>query len=205
MSQARMSEDQIYGPGVALLIVDLQNDFVDAAGSLTVEGARAVVPFANTQIRRARSAGAIVIYTQDWHPPHTPHFAVDGGIWPVHCVADTWGAAFVPELLVEGPVVRKGTGGEDGYSGFSMRDVESGSVRSTELGRILSAAGVHTVVLCGLATDYCVEQTGLDAERLGFKVVVLLDGVRAVERHPGDGTKALEVLRAAGAELIDRT
>lgn len=200
-----MSEDSIYEPEVALLVVDLQNDFVDPSGSLRVEGAQEIVPFANAQVRRARSAGATVIYTQDWHPPHTPHFAADGGLWPVHCVAGTWGAAFVPTLLVEGPVVRKGTGGEDGYSGFSMRDVESGSILSTRLTELLKEAHVHTVVLCGVATDYCVKETGLDAVTLGFDVIVLLDGVRAVDRHPGDGAKALEELAAVGVQLRDRT
>jgi nicotinamidase/pyrazinamidase len=194
-------EDGLYAPEVALVVVDLQNDFVDPAGSLYVRGGQELVPFANAQIGLARSAGATVVYSQDWHPPHTPHFARDGGRWPVHCVAGTRGAAFVPELIIDGPVVRKGTGGEDGYSAFSMRDVESGSVRSTELAELLAGADVRTVVLCGVATDYCVKETGLDAIRLGYGVIVLVDGVRAVDAVPGDGSRALEVLHAAGAEL----
>jgi nicotinamidase/pyrazinamidase len=194
--------EDAYGPGVALLVVDLQNDFIDAAGSLCVRGGQEVVPFANAQIRLARLAGASVFYTQDWHPRHTPHFARDGGTWPVHCVADTWGAAFVPGLIIEGPVVRKGTGGEDGYSGFSMRHLESGSIRSTELSGLLAASDVKTVVLCGVATDYCVKETGHDAIRLGYNVIVLVDGVRAVDVHPGDGSRAFEALAADGAELL---
>lgn len=197
-----MTKDPLYGPGVALLVVDLQNDFVDPAGSLCVRGGDEVVSFANAQIRLAQAAGATVVYTQDWHPPHTPHFSQDGGTWPVHCVADSWGARFVRDLVVEGPVVHKGTGGEDGYSGFSMRDVESGSIRSTKLAELLAAADVHTVVLCGVATDYCVKETGLDAIRLGYKVIVLREGVRAVDAQPGDGRRALDALRAAGAELL---
>ncbi|HXY43009.1 MAG TPA: isochorismatase family protein [Acidimicrobiales bacterium] len=197
-----MTKDALYGPGVALLVVDLQNDFVDPAGSLCVRGGDEVVSFANAQIRLAQAAGATVVYTQDWHPPHTPHFSQDGGTWPVHCVADSWGARFVRDLVVEGPVVHKGTGGEDGYSGFSMRDVESGSIRSTKLAELLAAADVHTVVLCGVATDYCVKETGLDAIRLGYKVIVLREGVRAVDAQPGDGRRALDALRAAGAELL---
>jgi len=197
-----VTKDPLYGPGVALLVVDLQNDFVDPAGSLCVRGGDEVVSFANAQIRLAQAAGATVVYTQDWHPPHTPHFSQDGGTWPVHCVADSWGARFVRDLVVEGPVVHKGTGGEDGYSGFSMRDVESGSIRSTKLAELLAAADVHTVVLCGVATDYCVKETGLDAIRLGYKVIVLREGVRAVDAQPGDGRRALDALRAAGAELL---
>lgn len=200
--QRPVSQDQLYGPGVGLVVVDLQNDFVDPAGSLCVRGGQEVVAFANAQIRRARSAGASVFYTQDWHPPHTPHFALEGGTWPVHCVRDTWGASFVPELFIEGSVVRKGTGGEDGYSAFSMRDVETGSIHSTELAKLLETHGVRTIVLCGVATDYCVRETGLDALRLGYGVVVLLDGVRAVDLHPGDGLLALEDLREAGAVLL---
>ena len=88
-------------------------------------------------------AGSPVVYTQDWHPPSTPHFAKDGGIWPVHCVADTWGAQLHPDLVVRGPVVRKGTGGEDGYSGFSMRDPETGETSPTELDGLLREAGAE--------------------------------------------------------------
>jgi len=190
-----------YRPGVGLLVVDLQNDFVDPRGSLYVTGSEEIVPIANAQVLRAVAAGATVAYTQDWHPPHTPHFAQEGGTWPVHCVAGTWGAEFVPGLHVEGSVVHKGTGGEDGYSGFSMRDVATGSVSSTELAQLLSAAGVELIVLCGVATDYCVKETALDARRLGYRVVVLTDAVRAVDLHPGDGSRAFEAMVQAGVEL----
>ena len=194
-----MDDDgDIYAPGVALIVVDLQNDFADPGGSLYVRGGEEVVPISNAQIRRARDAGAIVVYTQDWHPQHTPHFAEDGGTWPVHCVAGTWGAEFVPELVVEGPVVHKGTGGEDGYSGFSVRDVETGMTSSTELAQLLSAAHVHAIVICGLTTDYCVKETALDAIHLGYGVGVVRNGVRAVNLHLGDGERALEAMRTAG-------
>ena len=187
-----------YGPQTALLVVDLQNDFADPGGSLYVRDGDAVVAVANSQIRRARDAGATIVYTQDWHPPHTPHFAQDGGIWPVHCVAESWGAQFVPNLIIDGPTIRKGAGGEDGYSGFSVRDVRTGSTRSTQLGRLLSAAGIHLIVLCGLATDYCVKETALDAIGLGYRAIVVRDGVRAVDLHPGDGQRALKVMADAG-------
>lgn len=190
-----------FGPGVALVVVDLQNDFADPRGSLYVAGAESVVGAVGELVDRALAAGSPVLYTQDWHPPHTPHFAPDGGIWPVHCVAGTWGAELVPSLAVVGPVVRKGTGGEDGYSGFSVRDVSTGEVVATELDRLLREAGVEAVVVCGLALDYCVKETALDAARLGYRVAVPLHATRAVELHPGDGDRALEALQSAGASL----
>ena len=186
----------------ALLVVDLQNDFADPRGSLYVRGASEVIDRANANVRLAKQAGATIAYTQDWHPAHTPHFAQDGGIWPVHCVADSWGAQFVPNLIVDGIVFRKGTGGEDGYSGFWMRDVGTGETRSTGLGDALSQAGVGLVALCGLATDYCVKETALDAIRLGHQVVVLTDAIRAVDLHPGDGERALQAMRRAGVRCI---
>ena len=109
-------------PRTALVVVDVQNDFADPAGSLFVQDAARVVERASQEARLASEAGAFVVYTQDWHPGTTPHFAKDGGIWPVHCVGGTWGADFHPGLAVLGPAVRKGANGEDGYSGFTMRD-----------------------------------------------------------------------------------
>ncbi len=190
-----------YDERTGLIVVDVQNDFADPAGSLYVRGGEEVVPVANAEIEAALAAGALVVYTQDWHPPSTPHFQKDGGIWPIHCVQDTWGAAFHPDLRVEGPVVRKGADGRDGYSGFSVRDPRSGDVEATELERILRERGVERLVVCGLATDYCVLETVLDARRLGFATTVLREGIRAVDLQPGDGERALERMREAGAEL----
>ncbi len=191
-----------YNPRTALLVVDLQNDFADPRGSLYVRGASEVIDRANANVRLAKRAGAMIAYTQDWHPAHTPHFAQDGGIWPVHCVADSWGAQFVPTLIIDGVVFRKGTGGEDGYSGFSMRDVGTGATRSTGLADALSQAGVGLIAICGLTTDYCVKETALDAVELGYEVVVLTDAVRAVDLHPGDGDRALRALRRAGVRCV---
>ena len=185
-----------------LIVVDVQNDFVDPAGSLAVAAGAEVVPVANTTIHDARSAGASVVFTQDWHPPHTPHFAQDGGIWPVHCVQETWGAAFHPDLDVDGPIVRKGTGGEDGYSAFSVRDPVSGDVSSTVLERILREHAISRVVVLGLATDYCVLETVRDARMLGFAAEVVLEGIRAVNLHEGDGDRAIRQMRDAGAEIV---
>jgi nicotinamidase/pyrazinamidase len=169
-----------YDPLSALIVADVQNDFADPAGSLSVAGGEAAVKVVNTHIEQAVSAGALVVYTQDWHPISTPHFAKDGGIWPVHCVAGTWGAELHPGLVVAGPAVRKGANGEDGYSGFSMRDPVSGLTTPTELEAILRERGVEQVTVVGLATDYCVLATVLDALRLGFATSV-------VRRRPGAG------------------
>jgi nicotinamidase/pyrazinamidase len=190
-----------YEPHTALVVVDVQNDFADPVGSLYVPGGEAVVPVIDAEIARAQAADAGVFYTRDWHPPHTPHFKPDGGPWPVHCVRDTWGAAFHPQLTVVGPIVSKGIGGEDGYSGFSVRDSRSGAAQATELDRLLRERGVSRLVIVGLATDYCVRATALDALRLGYRVVVLRDAVRAVDVAPGDGDRALVELEAAGAEV----
>jgi nicotinamidase/pyrazinamidase len=186
----------------ALVVVDVQNDFADPGGSLAVTGAAEVVAAANAAVAAVRAAGGLVAYTADWHPPHTPHFAQDGGIWPVHCVGGTWGAAFHPDLVVDGPVVRKGTSGEDGYSGFTVRDPTTGATSPTELAPLLRAEGIDRVVVCGLATDYCVKATALDGVELGFGTAVLVDGVRAVDLAAGDGQAALDAMAPAGVELI---
>ncbi|MFN2590984.1 MAG: isochorismatase family protein [Actinomycetota bacterium] len=196
-----MERELGYDEATALVVVDVQNDFADPAGSLYVRGGGDVVPVANREIERARQAGAYVVYTQDWHPPSTPHFEKDGGIWPVHCVQGTWGAEFHPDLDVEGDVVRKGTGGEDGYSGFTVRDPESGDEKTTQLERMLREHGVERLVIMGLATDYCVKDTALDGGDLGFDVVVLREGIRAVDLKSGDGEAALEAIREAGGHI----
>jgi nicotinamidase/pyrazinamidase len=193
-----------YDPLTALVIVDVQNDFADPAGSLAVRDGAAVVPILEAEIAAARAGGATIAYTQDWHPAHTPHFAQDGGLWPVHCVQETWGAALHRALTVDGPVIRKGANGEDGYSGFTMRDPTSGETVPTALEGILRERAVHRVVIGGLATDYCVRWTGLDAIRLGFATTVLAAAVRAVDLETGDGDRALAELLAAGV-TIDRS
>ena len=191
-----------YSSDSALIVVDVQNDFADPGGGLYVTGGEEVVPLINREIDRARAAGAQVFYTQDWHPETTPHFEKDGGIWPVHCVRETWGAELHPELEVIGEVVRKGTEGEDGYSGFTVRDPLSGETDSTALGRLLAQQGVRRLVVAGLATDYCVKETVLDGLRRGFDVVVLRAGVRAVDLEAGDGERALAEIEAAGGEIV---
>lgn len=187
------------GPKAALIVVDVQNDFADPRGSLYVRDAEAVIPIINEQVDAARTAGAFVVYTQDWHPASTPHFKKDGGIWPVHCVKGTWGAQLHPDLEVVGESLKKGTEGEDGYSAFSVRDPRSGETAPTLLEEMLRERGVRAVTVCGLATDYCVVETVLDARRLDFSTGVFSKAIRAVDLHAGDGDRALERMRKAGA------
>jgi nicotinamidase/pyrazinamidase len=191
-----------YDPQTALLVVDVQNDFASSEGGLYVQQGEAVVPVINAEIGRARAAGAHVVYTADWHPASTPHFAKDGGIWPVHCVGGTWGAEFHPDLVVEGPVVHKGVNGEDGYSGFTTRDPVTEATVPTELPAVLEEAGVTKVVIAGLATDYCVKSTALDALERGLATTLLADAIRAVNLEPGDGDRALAEVEAAGATIV---
>jgi nicotinamidase/pyrazinamidase len=189
-----------YDRDTALLVVDVQNDFADPAGSLYVKGGEDVVPLAGLEVGAAQNAGATIVYTQDWHPHDTPHFQKDGGIWPVHCVGDTWGAELHPGLLVHGPIVRKGTSGEDGYSGFSVRDPVSGAATATQLQSLLEPH-IKRLVIVGLAGDYCVKETALDGIRLGYQVEVPLALTRFVELEPGDGARAAQEMRDVGVTV----
>lgn len=191
-----------YDAETALIVIDVQNDFADPQGNLYVTDGERVVEPINAEIAAARTAGAQVVYTQDYHPPETPHFDTHGGVWPVHCVQGTWGAQLHPDLDVDGPVIRKGTDGKDGYSGFSVRDPSSGEENATELDSLLSERGVRKLVVCGLAQDVCVRETVLDARRLGYDTAVLLEGTRPVDLEPGDGERAVEAMREAGAEVV---
>ncbi len=193
-----------YDSRTALLVVDVQNDFADPRGSLSVRGGEEIIARMNEEVAQAREAAATVVYTQDWHPAATPHFARDGGIWPVHCVAGTWGAELHPQLRVEGERIRKGTAGEDGYSGFTVRDPLTAVEDSTGLEAMLRERDIERLVVCGLATDYCVRATALDARRLGFETVVLADAVAAVNLQPDDGERALAEMTEAGVKLEER-
>ena len=156
-----------YHPAAALIVVDLQNDFADPAGSLCVKGGGTLIPIDQPRDRRgARAAGALVVFTQDWHPSRTPHFAKDGGIVAGPLRRGHLGRRAPPgprpgrERRAAGP---QGRNGEDGYSGFTMRDPATGETIPTELEGLLRERGVDDVVVCGLATDYCVKATALDA------------------------------------------
>ncbi len=190
-----------YDEKTALIVVDVQNDFADPDGNLYVDGGEKVVPFINDEIAEADDAGATIVYTQDWHPESTPHFSKDGGTWPVHCVQGTTGAELHPDLEVRGEVIRKGTGGEDGYSGFTVADPESGQESPTGLEDLLRDHGIERVVVVGLAGDVCVRATTLDAIDKGYETVVLREGTRSVNMEPGDEDRAFEEMAKAGASI----
>ena len=185
----------------ALVVVDVQNDFADPRGSLYVHGGDEIVPVVNALVNATEKAGGQVFYTQDWHPETTPHFVEDGGTWPRHCVRDTWGAALHPDLVVIGPVIQKGTNGEDGYSGFSMRSLNGVESVPTELNELLVDAGAERLVLVGLALDVCVKATAEDALDHGYAVTIVENAVAAVEIEPGDGVRAVEELLARGVTI----
>lgn len=181
-------------PKQALIVVDVQNDFCPG-GTLAVAHGDEVVEPLNEQIDEFLERGDPVYKSRDWHPPTTKHFEAYGGTWPVHCVQNTEGAEFHPALRDDPriTVVSKGLGDTDCYSAFD----------ETNLASQLKEQGVEEVVVGGLATDYCVKNTVLDAIKHGFKVKLLEDATRAVDRQPGDGDRAIEEMRAAGAEISE--
>ncbi len=187
----------------ALIVVDMQHDFADPSGSLYVTGGDELLPAITEQIEATRAAGGLVVYTQDWHPAHTPHFAADGGIWPVHCVVGSPGAEFVPGLPVDGPLVRKGTGPEDGYSGFSVINLDTGAKVGTELSAILDENGIMAITVVGLAGDWCVKATAIDGVALGYRTTVPLSLTRFVELNPGDTDAAVAAMKSAGVSVLD--
>ncbi|HZD22746.1 MAG TPA: isochorismatase family protein [Acidimicrobiia bacterium] len=189
-----------YSKSTAFIVVDVQNDFADPKGSLYVPGGEESIGFVNEEISKAAGAGARIVYSQDWHPESTPHFQKDGGIWPVHCVAGTHGAEFHPDLFVtdDAVFIRKGVGGEDGYSAFNLRDPESGEVTPTGLTNQLK--GIDRAVVVGLALDYCVKETAIDAAAL-FDTTLLADGTRAVNLNPGDAARAVAGMVLAGVAI----
>jgi nicotinamidase/pyrazinamidase len=177
--------------GDALIIVDLQNDFLPG-GSLAVPDGDAVIPVLNTWIRRFRAAGLPIFATRDWHPVDHSSFRDQGGPWPPHCVAGTKGAEFTPELVLPPDVLVHSKAMSPEKEAYS--DFEDGG-----FGRKLREMGVRRIFVGGLATDYCVRATVLDARKQGFLVILLLDAIRAVEVQPGDGDRAIAEMCEAGA------
>lgn len=185
------------GPSDALIVVDVQRDFLPG-GALAVPAGDEVVAPLNRAIAAFRQAGQPVFFSRDWHPADHCSFKAQGGPWPPHCVAGSKGATFAPGLAVprDAAVVSKAdTPGRDAYSAF----------QGTDLAAQLEAAGVRRVFVGGLATDYCVKATVLDARRHGFEVEVMQDAVRAVNVEPGDGERALAEMRREGADLVHST
>ncbi|MGI8918847.1 MAG: nicotinamidase [Pyrinomonadaceae bacterium] len=177
----------------ALIVVDVQNDFCPEGSLAVAHGGEVVTPL-NKLISEFLERGEPVFKTRDWHPVDTRHFSDFGGTWPVHCVQNTKGAEFHPDLIddIHIRTISKGLGNEDCYSAFDGTDL------SLQLRRL----GINEVWVGGLATDYCVKNTVLDGIKEGFAVKALEDAMRPVELKPGDGERALEEMRAAGAEII---
>ncbi len=183
----------------ALVIVDMQNDFCPG-GSLAVKGGNEIVPVINNYIKYFSAGRHLIVFTRDWHTPDHCSFKQQGGIWPAHCVAGTEGADFHPELDIpeDALIISKAaSAGKDAYSGF-----EGSSPDGEMLDEVLKKKGVKELTVCGLATDYCVKSTVLDALKNGYTVKLLIDGVSAVEVKPGDGAAALSEMKKAGAEKI---
>ncbi len=179
----------------ALIVVDVQNDFCPGGALAVAQGDEIVAPL-NKLIEEFLERGEPVFKSRDWHPAKTRHFAAYGGTWPAHCVQNTKGAEFHPELIddMHIRVVSKGLGDEDSYSAFD----------GTDLALQLRRLGVEEVWVGGLATDYCVKNTVLDAVKEGFQVKALKNAMRAVEMKPGDGERALAEMQNAGAEIQEQ-
>lgn len=183
-------------PRAALLMIDVQNDFCPGGALPAPEGDR-VVPVLNAYAERFSERGLPVFASRDWHPERTRHFRAFGGLWPPHCVAGTPGAEFHPGLrLPEGVTVLSGgtSPDEDGYSAF---DAVAEDGRG--LSEVLKAAGVDRLYVGGLATDYCVRASVLDAAKRGFEPVLLLDAIRGIDVKEGDAARAIDEMLRAGA------
>ena len=193
MPEAKPSEPFEPGPGDALIVVDVQKDFLPG-GALGVQSGDEVIEPLNRAIEAFERTRQPIFLSRDWHPADHCSFKAQGGPWPPHCIAGSAGAGFAKQLRVppSAIVISKATTPErDAYSAF----------QGTTLSAQLRAAGVRRVLVGGLATDYCVRATVLDARREGFDVHVLAEAVRAVEVRPGDGARALQEMRQSGAQL----
>ena len=177
----------------ALIVVDVQNDFCPGGTLAVAHGDEVVAPL-NALIDEFLERGAPVYKSRDWHPPQTKHFQAYGGTWPVHCVQNTRGAEFHPQLKDDPRirVISKGLGDTDCYSAFD----------ETDLAAQLHDQGVEELIVGGLATDYCVKETALAGLKEGFKVKAVENAMRPVELNPGDGERAIREMRAAGAEIV---
>jgi len=183
----------------ALLIVDVQNDFCPG-GALGVSQGDAIIPVLNKYITMFKKSKLPIFATRDWHPKKTRHFKVFGGLWPKHCIENTRGARFHPKLkLPNGKIiVSKGIDSrKDGYSAFDAKDR-----KGTYLLALLKKTGVNELFIGGLATDYCVKATSLDALKLGLKVKLLKDAIKGVDIIPGDSDRAIKEMVRRGAKKI---
>ncbi|MEI6271597.1 MAG: isochorismatase family protein [Chloroflexota bacterium] len=189
----------------ALVIVDMQRDFAHLGGSLFIPRAPEIVPTLIALIEEARREGAPIAWSQDWHPSQTPHFNAYGGTWPAHCIAGSAGAELIPELeplmTPEDIVIRKGVNGEDGYSAFNVRDPLTAVEQPTELDTKLQELKIELITIAGVATDWCVRASALDALKAGYAVEVVRAAVAGVNLQPADSDAALYEIAAAGGVI----
>ncbi len=175
----------------ALIIVDVQNDFIPGGALPVPDGDKVIEPL-NKYIKLFTDLRRIVVATRDWHPPNHMSFKEYGGIWPPHCIQNSWGAEFHPDLHLPKNIIiiNKATEHDkEAYSGFE----------GTALHQILKNNGVKRVFIGGLATDYCVKNTVLDALKLGYETILLLDAIKGVDVNEGDSEKAIEEMITEGA------
>lgn len=183
----------------ALLVVDMQNDFCPG-GALGVPEGDLIIPAINRYIKIFSKKGLPIFLSRDWHPRKTLHFKKYGGVWPVHCIRDTKGATFHPDVKLpkRSIFLYKGMDpGQDSYSVFQAQSEEGMSFL-----RLLKILRVEEIYIAGLATDYCVKFTGLDALKKGFKVKILKDAIRGVNLRPQDSARAIELLLEKGARMV---
>lgn len=183
----------------ALLVVDLQNDFCPG-GALGVPDGDQIVPRINRMIELFERRGLPVLATRDWHPPVTKHFKESGGAWPPHCIQGTKGARFHPDLKLPKEVVLLSKGmdpEQDSYSGFQAL-----SAQGRDLESVIRDLAIDEIYVCGLATDYCVRATALDAVRRGLRIRVLKDAIKGVDLKPGDSRAAIAEMRGAGVPFL---
>ncbi|MBI4336051.1 MAG: nicotinamidase [Candidatus Omnitrophica bacterium] len=181
----------------ALLVVDMQNDFCPG-GALGIKDGGIIIPAINKYIKYFSSRGLPIFATRDWHPKKTIHFKKFGGKWPEHCVRNTKGAEFHPDLKLTKEIVIMSKGmdpGQDSYSAFDSRDLNG-----MPFANLLKKLGVQELYIGGLATDYCVRFTALDALKAGLKVKILIDAIKGVQAN--DSKKALGEVTGLGAKKI---
>lgn len=177
-------------PEEALIVVDMQRDFMPG-GALPVPEGDKIIPRCNEYIKEFRKRGALIVATRDWHPPNHISFKERGGPWPKHCVRDTPGAEFVVELPADAVIISKATEPDkEAYSGFE----------GTNLAEILRKNGVRRVYVCGVATEYCVKATALDAVKHGFETYLLRDAVKGIT--PEGELEALREMERAGVKVL---
>ena len=191
---------------LAVIVVDVQNDFLPGGALAVPNGDRVVEPIKRLIAKLPTTTP--VILSRDWHPATTKHFKAGGGMWPAHCVQATTGAEFADGLRLLGEtgiVVSKGMDPNDdgGYSAFTGVEIDDEDNARTPLDELLKDMGVGTVIVCGLATDYCVKATVLDARKLGYATMLFMPGCAAVNVKPEDGMLAVDEMRAAGALLLE--